>query len=249
MKVLALGSAKSSPGVTTSALALAVTWPEPVPVTVIEADPAGGDLAAWLELPGQPGLVSLAAAGRRVLDPELFDAHLQAVPGSERVTVLCGPVSAEQAHAALSTLRDRLVDAARQRPGVVLVDCGRLDPSSPALRAFEQADARALACRPSVAAVHHLQARVRSLPVTDVSLLAVGDHPYPPDELATATGLPLLGALPFDARAADTLGDGPALSPRALARSSLVRAARALAESLAPRVPADPPAPAPEGDR
>lgn len=234
MTVIALGSAKGAPGVTTTALALAVTWPEPTPVTLIEADPAGGDLAAWLDLPLQPGLVSLAAAGRRTVEPELFAAHLQAVPGSDRVSVLCGPVASDQAHAALASVRERLLEAARQRPGVVLVDCGRLDPGSPALRYFEEADQQLVLCRPSLAAVHHLQARLRTLGVMAPRLVAVGDQPYTPDELAVACGVALVHSVAFDPRAAGTLGDGPALSARALARSALMRSARDLALALAP---------------
>src|SRR3546814_17296072 len=84
--------------------------------------------AAWLDLPLQPGLVSLAAAGRRAIDPALFAEHLQPVPGSDRVAVLVGPVAADQAQAALASLRERLLAAARLRPGIVLPDCGRLAP-------------------------------------------------------------------------------------------------------------------------
>jgi hypothetical protein len=42
--LLALCSAKGSPGVTVSGLALTLTWP--APVLLAECDPAGGDLAA-----------------------------------------------------------------------------------------------------------------------------------------------------------------------------------------------------------
>lgn len=250
MSVIALASAKGSPGVTTTALALAVTWLAPIPVTIVEADPAGGDLAAWLELPLQPGVVSLAAAGRRTIDAELLAEHLQAVPGSEQVSVLCGPVAAEQAHAALGSLRDRLVDAFRARPGITLLDCGRLGPASPALRFFEEADERIMVCRPGLAAIHHLQARLRSLPADPPRLLAVGDAPYAPEELAEACGLELVGSVAFDPRAAATLGDGPALSERALARSALVRSARSVSTTLADGglLPAEPLEPTPLSD-
>lgn len=66
MTVVALCSAKHSPGSTTLALALACAATEvdePLPL-VVEADPAGGDLAAHLGLPVSPGLVGLAAAFR-----------------------------------------------------------------------------------------------------------------------------------------------------------------------------------------
>ncbi|HEY9555993.1 MAG TPA: hypothetical protein VIR58_04620, partial [Acidimicrobiales bacterium] len=197
MTVIALGSAKGAPGITTSALALAVTWSDHVPVTLIEADPAGGDLAAWLDLPLQPGLVSLAAAGRRAIDPALFAEHLQPVPGSDRVAVLVGPVAADQAQAALASLRERLLEAARLRPGIVLLVCGRLDPGSPSVRLFEDAEVQVVGCRPSLAAVHHLQARLRAIDSRRARLLAIGERPYAPDELAAACGIPLLGSLPL----------------------------------------------------
>jgi len=55
-------------GATTSALALAAGWPEAAPdgtgreVIVIEADPKGGSLAAWLDTPLSPSLPSVVAA-------------------------------------------------------------------------------------------------------------------------------------------------------------------------------------------
>ena len=39
---------------TTTAFALASTWPTP-DVLLVEADASGGDLAAWLDIPEQPG--------------------------------------------------------------------------------------------------------------------------------------------------------------------------------------------------
>ena len=59
---------KGSPGVTSTALALAAVWPRPV--VLLEADPAGGDLAYRCNAAhGGPvyaskGLVTLAAAVR-----------------------------------------------------------------------------------------------------------------------------------------------------------------------------------------
>ena len=42
--LIALCSAKGAPGVTTSGLALALSWPRPV--VLAELDPAGGDVLA-----------------------------------------------------------------------------------------------------------------------------------------------------------------------------------------------------------
>ena len=46
MTLVALASLKSSPGTTTAALALCQVWPRARRVILIEADPAGGDIAA-----------------------------------------------------------------------------------------------------------------------------------------------------------------------------------------------------------
>jgi hypothetical protein len=64
--LIGLCSAKGSPGVTVSALALTLTWPRPV--VLAECDPAGGDLAAGflreVRLDGR-GLARLGASLRR----------------------------------------------------------------------------------------------------------------------------------------------------------------------------------------
>ena len=69
MAVIVLGSAAGSPGVTTSALGLALTWPRPV--LLIEADPTGGSamLAGFFRgtTAHTAGLIDLAWAQREGL--------------------------------------------------------------------------------------------------------------------------------------------------------------------------------------
>ena len=50
MPLIALASVKSSPGVTTAALALASMWKNAERRLLVEADPGGGDLGLWLGL-------------------------------------------------------------------------------------------------------------------------------------------------------------------------------------------------------
>ena len=129
--LLCLASIKGSPGVTTTALALAACWPASWRRVLVEADPAGGDLAARYGLPLTPGLVSLAAAARRSTDPELVWEHAQELPGG--LPVVAGPTRADQAHAALAAVcgadgRAGVLGAFTGRGDVVaVVDCGRLD--------------------------------------------------------------------------------------------------------------------------
>ncbi|MDA8062446.1 MAG: hypothetical protein M0T80_08475, partial [Actinomycetota bacterium] len=75
----AFGSVRSS-GVTTLVLALGATWPADRKALVVEADPAGGTLAALAGWPAEPGLVSLAAAARRGAEPSLVFEHCQHLP-------------------------------------------------------------------------------------------------------------------------------------------------------------------------
>jgi hypothetical protein len=81
MTVVAVGSVRSC-GVTTLALGLAATWPTGRQVVLVEADPAGGTLAAASGWPPEPGLVSLAAAARRGGDPGLLWEHCHQLEGS-----------------------------------------------------------------------------------------------------------------------------------------------------------------------
>ncbi|WP_344309775.1 hypothetical protein [Fodinicola feengrottensis] len=65
--LVVLVSLKNSPGTTTTTVALAALWPHRHWTPVIEADPAGGDLACRLGLSEHPGLTSLAAKAAHAL--------------------------------------------------------------------------------------------------------------------------------------------------------------------------------------
>ncbi|MDF0752962.1 hypothetical protein NLU14_22305, partial [Marinobacter sp. 71-i] len=66
--LISIASVKGSPGVTSTALALAAVWPRPV--VLLEADPSGGDLAYRCKaahggpVAANKGLLQLAAAVR-----------------------------------------------------------------------------------------------------------------------------------------------------------------------------------------
>jgi hypothetical protein len=239
---IAFASFKGSPGVTTTLAALAVTWPAERPLILLEADPAGGDLAARADLVADPGLVSLAAAGRRDLTPAALTLHAQPLPtlGEPKAqrSVVVAPVAPEQAVAALAALRGRLPAAlAALDDADALVDCGRLDPGSPASDLASGADLLVLLSRPTVADVHHLVARTAALTgMPETVLVTIGEHPYGPEQVAEAVGIPALGALAEDRRAADALGSAIALT-RQVRRSQLLRSVRSLTDELVRRLP------------
>ncbi|MGH9209976.1 MAG: hypothetical protein ACRD2C_04770 [Acidimicrobiales bacterium] len=248
MPYIAFASAKASPGVTTTLAALAVAWPEHRYLHVVELDPAGGDLAVRFDLSPEPGLVTLAAAGRRGLDPTTFRGHTQdlptmAVDGNSAGLwrrALVGPVGAEQAIAALSALRGELHRTLSTLGSDVLVDCGRLDPGSPVVDVVNHADLLVVVARPIVAEVHHLATRLTTLRPKAVSLLLVGERPYSVGEVAATVGASPLASLPTDPRAAQALASAFPHGSGALRRSRLLRSSRTLAAGLVEWLGGDP---------
>ena len=250
MTVVALASVKGSPGVTTTALALASWWPRPI--VVMEADPAGGDLAARLGLPEEPGLVGLAASLRRDLrdgtpNEAMIEGYLQAAPvrtESARVELVAAPAGFRQATAAVGLLSGL---ASLPTPGGadLLLDMGRLAGTSLSERPstsqslIEAADLLVWVSRPQLADLAHLAAatehRLDSGPEPLVVL--TGGGPYPADEVAAALAVTVLGNLPGDPSGVAALWAG---GGRTWAHSTLGRATRDLAAVLAELVGAAP---------
>lgn len=231
-RLVAVASVRST-GVTTTATAVGCAWPDPQQVLLVEADPAGGTLAAALGLAGQPGLVSLATAARRDNDPGLFAEHAQRLPCGMRVVV--GPPSGEQARAALRMLTDPLT-LLSGTGRVVLVDCGRLDADSPAGGVFAAAGLSLLVARPQLPDLHALAGWLdvhRDWPAR-LAVVLSGPGPYGAGEVADALGVDVLGGLPWDPATVAGLGQVPGRRARG---TSLWRAAAALAERLARPVP------------
>jgi hypothetical protein len=232
MTVVALASVKASPGVTTSLLALAATWPDPRPLLLVDADPDGGSLAARTGLPTEPGLTSLAAAARRTLRAGELDRHTQQLPGG--VPALVGPADAEHAARALQLVGAALAtELRRDRGRDVLVDCGRLRTGSPAVPLAARADVLMLVARPRLDELQHLRPALPRLVAAGArpALLMVGDGPYQPPEVAAALDVAVLASLPNDPAAADQLSGQRRRAGR-LERTALLRAARAVAEQL-----------------
>lgn len=229
--LIALCSLKGSPGVTTTAVALAARWPATQKPLVVECDPAGGDLAARFRLPGTPGVVSLAAAARRNRDLAVLWRHSQRLPAG--LAVVLGPVGAQQARGALRLLalgRMSVLRAAGEQPGVVvLADCGRVDPESAALPIIRAADAVVLLAHARDDELSHVSGELRAATRWNPrsALVLVGDG-YSTDEVEHALHIGVLGRLPDDPKGAAVLcgrhtGVGPNRSPLGTAAARLAR--------------------------
>lgn len=250
--MVAVVSVKGSPGVTTLCLALAARWPEPARAIVVEADPAGGDVAMRFGLALSPGLLSLAAAARGATggwDPGLVWRHARAVPGG--LLVVAAPPDAGRAQGALVALAppggatcwhpDPLRAAADHPDAVVIVDGGRVDPASPAMPLLRAAELLVVLTRSGADDLAHLARRIPEIggwSRRPVLLLSGPGHSI--SAVARELGVTPLGRVPDDPRGAAVLGgrrsvmrwhrSGPG-------RSQLGQAAHDIATLLAQEAP------------
>jgi hypothetical protein len=232
--LVGVGSVKGSPGATTLGLGLAARWPARGSV-VVEADPAGGDLALRFGQHKEPGLSELAADVRGGATVDL-DSYARPLSGLEAAVVFA-PVGGE-AVASVTLLAasglDALRDMAQRR--LVVADVGRLYPGSPALPLAATCDVLLLVSTPAVEGLDAVAARRDGLLATpgwraSLRLVLVGGGPYPAGEAAKAVGIPLAMQVPADRRGAAVLS-GRALPPWGWSRLELLRAARSLALGL-----------------
>ncbi|MDQ4071156.1 MAG: chromosome partitioning protein [Actinomycetota bacterium] len=221
--MIAVGSVRSG-GATTLALALAACTERAV---LVEADADGGVLALRYGLSREPGLLSLAATRQPAGDALL--EHAQRLPGG--LAVVVAPESPEQSTRLLRSAGSRLatvLGGAGDTP--IVVDAGRLSPSSPALGVIEAAATVLVVVRPRADELVAGAERVAALGER-AALVLVGSGPYSANDVAAQLGCPVIGTVADDPRAARSLAEGGSAS--ALTRSALVRSVRTLATALA----------------
>lgn len=225
MTVIGLVSPKHAPGVTTASVALALAAGEGA--LVVEADPAGGDIAARAGLPLEPGLLTMAAAGRH--GSSVLTMRPQHLPSG--VDAVVAPTNPDQTSAALGAIADRLAVAARGWD-VACIDCGRWSPLTSVPVVLAACDVVVVVTDPTVAGIEHVRCRLDAISAIGppVTVLLVGDRPYGADEVEQAVGVPIAGTLGVDPRGAVSVYAGP---PRLARKSQLCRSAHPVLERLA----------------
>jgi hypothetical protein len=244
MAMYALVSPGGSPGVTTTALALALTWPRPI--VVAECDPAGGSILAGLfagHLSAPRGLLGVALDAGRGAGAVASDLseHLASLDDSGNKMFLAGINDPRQAPGLTPSWPVIAAALASQRADVI-ADCGRLDAGhgQPA-SVLTQATAVVMVMRPSL---RHIAA---ARPRIDLALSLIGgtgrlgvlligergrrDHSHAAGEIAKALGVPVIGTLPMDAKTAAVLSDGVGRRS-GLSSRPLMRAARTVGQSM-----------------
>ena len=251
MSQIAVCSVKGAPGATTLALALTCALAHASgEAALVEGDPAGGDLAALIGLPTDPGMASLAAASRHQ------SARLDARTHGQRLPVggwaLLGSTDPTQATATVVTLVSRLRHALEEAAQHAVIDCGRWASSSPISPLLHEVTATVCCLPATVPAIEAVRVRVDKLREATsgrVGLVVIGPDRYGPDQIEAATGIPVMGAIPWDERGYSGLLGA---TKSRVERSPLVRAARSLIDRLdasAPIVPRRPAVPVADGPR
>jgi hypothetical protein len=228
---VAFGSLARAPGATTALLGAAAVWPTS-DVTVVEADADGGVLAARFGLslhPEAPTLMSLLAATRHDATAGVVPLHAQRLPGG--LPVVCGPSIAEAATPAAAQLADRFEALTSSSTGDVLVDVGRVRPSSAAWRLASSCEVLVVVVRPVVEELEPLLGRLDSLSAGRPVVVAVrGSGPYGAADVAEAVvGRAGVCSLPEDGRGVAVLYGHRA---GRLDRTVIVRSARRLVHAV-----------------
>lgn len=232
--LIAVAGLAPGTGVTTTALALARTWPGPEPAVLVEADPAGGQLAELVGGDPYRGLASVSRAAHFGAGPVRLAQHLQALPGG--VGFLAAPPGPDPLRTAWVTMlltgrrHDRRLDelaAWRELGATVIADCGIPDPAL--LPLLAGADACLVLVHADFVDPYR----------TGGQVLEVAGHARRPGVLllgadtdsATATALrvPVLASVPYTRRAATALLHRTWLPQR---RNRLLHAARAIASTV-----------------
>src|SRR4051794_10632012 len=246
--LIALASVKGSPGVTSTALALAAAWPRPV--VLLEADPAGGDLAYRCRAAhGGPvsanrGLLRLAAAVRGgTPSPDVVFNESQLLACG--VNLIQGVTSSAQARG-LSGLWQTVGQACITAEVDVIADLGRLDRASTVMPVAQAADYLLPVASTSLDSVMHLTEGLNDIAGGiarhgrfNISPILVGPDAHAVrdcadlDDLLTRAGLPITPTqpMPYDPKALQRLEQGERAVGR-LGRTLLLRAARAVAGSM-----------------
>lgn len=239
MALVVAGAVRSSPGTTTTLLAVGGCLRDRV---VVEGDPDGAVLNVRFGLDREPNLASLAAGARTGASTASLLEHTQLLPGG--VPVVPGLASADRAIALWRSAGPRLAETLAAFDGTVLLDAGRLAPASPLLPILRHAACTVIVARPTPEHLYPLAHRLGALREvsTDVVVVLVGDKPYGAAEVSSQLGVDVLGVIAHDDRAARALAGEATDSGRGLRRSALARSARQVAEVLVERSGARAPA-------
>jgi hypothetical protein len=232
--LIALLSPGNAPGVTTTAFALTLAWPQPV--LLAECSPAGGHLLAGYfggSISADRGLWHLALKARQSVDGAIADFSSQVVSLDEQRLLLPG---LRDPFRQLNEMWGHITEVFRHLPMDVILDIGHVGADLP-FELVRTADLVVMVMRPTLAqaaaAKPRLEALREALGPAPVALCLVGDGAYDVRDVQRSLGGAFaLGVhMPEDRRSAKVLSDG-APAPGGFGTKPLMREAAAIARTL-----------------
>ncbi|MFI0410598.1 hypothetical protein [Actinomadura sp. 3N508] len=228
MALHCLVSPGGSPGVTTTALGLAMTWSSEV--LLAECDPMGrrvlpGFLADRLRESAGPGLLGLAMAAETGPNAQLaLEDYVAPIPGADSVTLLHG-VRDPRHGVRLEALWGRLAEALTSREGDVIADLGRIGGRDTPDALLRAAQTVIMVLKPTLTQVDVAGPRLDALreQISDgatAGLCLVAEGPYSAAEVERVLGTPVMAELPYSPADARVLSDGA--RPRRTFKTSLL---------------------------
>ena len=243
MSLIAITSPAEAPGATTTAFAMALTWPGRV--LLAECAPAGGAILRGYfqcHTPPDGGLWDLALAAVKGVDAATAALWEQTIPLDEQRQRLLLPglvdpfLASELSAATWETLATTWADL----PFSVLADVGPIGPEQP-FAVLRAAELVIMVMRPTLAQVAAARPRLARLrqalgPDARLGLWLIGERPYTARDIRAQLGdFALTAVLPVDTKTADVLsqGGGSDWTRRRIEVSPLMRAARTAGQTAA----------------
>lgn len=235
---------------TTTCVALAACWPADHDVLVLEADPAGGSLAAWLDTPSSPSLTTVVAntgAGTGAAGTTVATVSSMAQRSASGVRFLAAPLRGMPARRAIDEATTTVIPSLAETDAVVvLADLGRRHPGE-IPRAFESATLTVVVHRqrpaPPAAEAARLERLVEFVEQLGrpIILAVLGNEPFDPAEIVHHVDTSAPGAIidwirfADDPLAATVLSGRTGVSAKRLRRLPLMRSAAVAAQVLQER--------------
>lgn len=232
MAIIALASAKHSPGVTTTALGVAALWPGRT--ILVEADPAGSDLRPTFyagRVDAGKGVLELAIAARYGDLAQSFWPQLEAL-APERSTLLgVGDVTQAAAAAELWEPAGHFLRELSDQGITSVVDVGRVGAAHMAHALLAAADLQVLVLRGDLPGIAAGRGALQVLKhYGEVAVVVVGpDRPYShtKKDIEAVLECPVLATVAWQPRAARAL-----LMNDKKVGSTLTRSLRGVCEQL-----------------
>lgn len=233
---------------TTTTVALAAGWPSADEVIVLEADPSGGSLAAWFDMPAHPSLATIVAN----VGPDSERDHRSSLATFDAMTrhsrsgvrFVANAVRARAARRAIDETAAVVLPALAAADSAVLADVGVHRVGIGQSPALGVADVLLLVHRQATASAAAATVRVERLVESvdelarldaEIALAVIGATPFEPGEIAAFVDDSVPGAIRTmtavadDPLAAATIAGRAGVSARRLRRLPLMRDAADLA--------------------